>query len=69
MSMHPMDYLRDEFLEPLGITQSDLCKQLNLGSKTLSELYQRKRGMSVNVAKKFSLLTGVTAEKLLKMQV
>jgi addiction module HigA family antidote len=69
MSTHPMDYLREEYLEPLGVTQGELYKSLNLGSKTLSELYQGKRGMSVHVAKKFSRLTGVSAKKLLKMQV
>lgn len=68
MFMHPMDYLRVEFLEPLNVTQHDLCKHLDLGSKTISELYQKKRGMSVHVAKKFSLFTCVSAEQLLQMQ-
>ncbi len=68
MSLHPMKYLREEFFEPMGVTQEELAERLSLGTKTMSELYQCKRSMTVPVAKKFSKLTGTPADKLLGMQ-
>lgn len=68
MARHPMDFLREEFLDPMGVTQETLCKHLDLGSKTISELYSHKRGFSVSTAKKFGKLLDVPPEQLLKMQ-
>lgn len=68
MTRHPMDFLREEFLDPMGLTQETLCKHLDLGSKTMSELYSHKRGFSVATAKKFGKLLKVAPEQLLQMQ-
>lgn len=68
MTRHPMDFLREEFLDPMGVTQETLCKHLDLGSKTISELYSHKRGFSVTSAKKFGKLLNVAPEQILHMQ-
>lgn len=68
MARHPMDFLREEFLDPMGVTQETLCRHLDLGSKTISELYSHKRGFSVTTAKKFGKLLNVAPEQLLQMQ-
>lgn len=68
MAQHPMDLLRTEFLDPMGVTQETLCKHLDIGSKTISELYSHKRGFSVATAKKFGKLLSVAPEQLLQMQ-
>lgn len=68
MARHPMDFLREEFLDPMGVRQETLCRHLDLGSKTISELYSHKRGFSVTTAKKFGKLLNVAPEKLLQMQ-
>jgi len=69
MTQHPMDFLRKYYIEPMGVTQDELCDHLSLGKKTVSELYQQKRGLTVSTAKKFGLLFGINPEKLLQMQV
>jgi addiction module HigA family antidote len=63
-----MDFLREEFLDPMGVMQEVLCRHLDLGSKTISELYSHKRGFTVATAKKFGKLLNVAPEQLLQMQ-
>ncbi|WP_373033629.1 HigA family addiction module antitoxin [Sulfurovum sp.] len=69
MVQHPMDFLRKHYIEPAGLTQDMLCKHLVLGKKTISELYQHKRGLTVSTAKKLGKLFDVSPQKLLEMQV
>jgi plasmid maintenance system antidote protein VapI len=53
MEKHPMDFLREEFIEPMGVTQNILHENLDMSMKTISELYQHKRSLTVSTAKKF----------------
>ena len=69
MEKHPMDFLREEFIEPMGVTQDMLHKRLNISMKTVSELYQHKRVFTVSTAKKFAQFFNLEAEQLLQMQV
>lgn len=69
MEKHPIDFLRDEFIEPMGVTQNMLHESLNMSMKTISELYQHKRAFTVSTARKFGQYFMVDAEQLLQMQV
>lgn len=69
MLQHPIDFLRKQYIEPMGLTQDRLCEHLFLGKKTISELYQHKRGLTVSTAKKFGRLFELDPERLLQMQV
>ncbi|MDA3945273.1 MAG: hypothetical protein PF439_01140 [Helicobacteraceae bacterium] len=68
MVQHPMDFLRKHYIEPAGLTQDTLCDHLFLGKKTVSELYQHKRALTVSTAKKLGKLFEVSPQKLLEIQ-
>ncbi len=59
---HPGEILLEEFVKPYGLTQKRLCELLGVGIKTISEIYNRKRGISPVMACKLSKLFGTTPE-------
>lgn len=68
ISTHPGIILKEEFSNPLGITQAQLSKDLNVGIKTLSELYNEKRGITPLMALKLSEYFGTTPQFWLNLQ-
>ena len=67
-STHPGIILKEEFAIPLNLTQVKLSKDLNVGIKTLSELYNEKRGVSPLMALKLSEYFGTTPQFWLNLQ-
>lgn len=65
---HPGEILREEFAKPLGLTQAKLTQALNIGIKTLSEIYNEKRGISPLMALKLANLFGTTPEFWMNLQ-
>ena len=59
---HPGEILLEEFVKPYGLTQKQLCEKLNVGIKTISEIYNKKRGISPLMAHKLANLFGTTPE-------
>ncbi|MEA1920080.1 MAG: HigA family addiction module antitoxin [Campylobacterota bacterium] len=67
-STHPGIILKLEFSEPLELTQAKISKDLNVGIKTLSELYNQKRGISAIMALKLSEYFGTTPQFWMSLQ-
>lgn len=67
-STHPGEILLEEFVKPYGLTQKQLCKLLGVGIKTVSEIYNQKRGISPVMALKLSNLFGTTPDFWLNAQ-
>lgn len=65
---HPGEILLEEFVKPYGLTQERLCSLLNVGIKTISEIYNQKRGISPVMAHKLARLFGTTPEFWLNAQ-
>lgn len=65
---HPGIILKEEFAIPLGLTQAEIAKALNIGIKTLSEIYNEKRGISPLMALKLSCYFGTTPEFWMTLQ-
>ena len=65
----PIDFLKEKYIEPNKITQDKLCEALQIGKKTISELYQKKRGFTIHTAKKFAKFFGLKPEFILMKQV
>jgi addiction module HigA family antidote len=67
-STHPGVILREEFVKPLGLTQARLSKDLKVGIKTLSELYNEKRGITPLMALKLAEYFGTTPQFWMNLQ-
>jgi len=52
--VHPGEVLREEFLKPLGITQTQLAKELGVSFRAINELINEKRAFSPEMAIKLS---------------
>ena len=59
---HPGEILLEEFVKPYGLTQKKMCEYLGVGIKTISEIYNKKRGISPVMALKLAKLFGTTPE-------
>jgi addiction module HigA family antidote len=67
-SSHPGVILKLEFAEPLGLTQARMAHDLGVGIKTLSELYNQKRGISAVMALKLAEYFGTTPQFWMTLQ-
>ena len=67
-STHPGIILKEEFAVPLNLTQAKLSEDLNVGIKTLSELYNEKRGITSLMALKLAEYFGTTPQFWLNLQ-
>ena len=65
---HPGEILREMYLEPLGLTVTDAAKALGITRKTLSELVNKRSGVSTSMALRLSKAFGTTPELWLNMQ-
>jgi len=67
-STHPGIILKEEFATPMSLTQARLSEDLNVGIKTLSELYNEKRGITPLMALKLSEYFGTTPQFWMNLQ-
>ena len=59
---HPGEMLREDFLIPLGITQTELAKRIRVSFPRVNELVNGKRGVTPDTALRLSKLFGTTPE-------
>lgn len=50
ISTHPGEVLLEEYIKPLGLTQSTLAKELGISTNRLNELVRGKRGITADTA-------------------
>jgi addiction module HigA family antidote len=67
-SLHPGPWLRRNFIEPYGLTQSDAAARLDVTRVALSNLLNGKSALSPEMAIRFEQGFGVSAKTLLRMQ-
>jgi addiction module HigA family antidote len=60
--------LREEFLEPLGLTQMDLAQKLGVSYPRVNELIHGKRGVTPDTALRLERLFGMEAQFWLNLQ-
>ena len=65
---HPGEMLLEEFLEPMGMSQAELARQLEKTPASINEVIKGKRGVSAELALKLSQLLGTTPEFWLNLQ-
>jgi addiction module HigA family antidote len=65
---HPGEMLRDEFLEPLDLSQSDLAGAIGVPFQRVNELVNRKRGVTPSTALRLARFFGNSPEFWLTLQ-
>lgn len=65
---HPGEILKNRYLEPLKLSVTNAAEKLGVTRKTLSELINRKAGISAEMALKLSELFNTRPEFWLKLQ-
>ena len=65
---HPGEMLLEEFLKPLGVSQSALAVQMNVSFPRLNENVHGKRGVTPDTALRFSRVLGMSADFWLGLQ-
>ena len=66
--IHPGEILKEEFLEPMGITQSRLARELHTSFRAINELVNEKRGITTEMALKLSKYFGTSPQLWLNLQ-
>jgi addiction module HigA family antidote len=62
VSTHPGEVLNEEFLKPMGISQSEFAAHLGVPFQRVNEIINGKRGITAETAWLFSEALGTTAE-------
>jgi len=65
---HPGEMLLEEFLEPLGITQSAFAIRLGVSFPRLNEVINGKRSVTPDTALRLARVTGMSADFWLGLQ-
>ena len=66
---HPGEMLKEEFLEPLKISQRDLANAIHVPYQRINELVNQKRGVTPSTALRLAKFFGVSADFWLSLQV
>lgn len=65
---HPGVILKEEFVEPLGLTQTDLADKLKTTFRTVNEILNEKRNISPDMALRLARFFGTSEELWLNLQ-
>ena len=65
---HPGEMLLEEFLKPIGISQSAFARQLEVSFPRLNEIINGKRSVTTDTALRLARVTGMSAEFWLGLQ-
>jgi len=68
ITTHPGEILREEFLSPLGISQSALARHVGVNPFVINELVRGRRGVSARTAVMLSRALGTTPEFWMGLQ-
>ncbi len=65
---HPGIVLREEYLEPLGVTQTRLAREIGISYLRANEIVNGKQGITPDTALRLSRYLGTTAEYWMNWQ-
>jgi antitoxin HigA-1 len=64
----PGEMLREEFLNPLGLTQTEIAQRLGVPVGRINQILQDKRTITADTAVRLSRVLGMSAEFWLGLQ-
>lgn len=65
---HPGEVLREEFLKPMELSQSELARKIRVNPRRINEIVNEKRGVSADTALRLSAFFGNSAEFWIGLQ-
>ncbi len=66
--IHPGEILLEDFLEPMGISQYKLAKNISVPPRRINEIVQGKRSISADTALRLSRYFGLSERFWLNLQ-
>jgi addiction module HigA family antidote len=66
--IHPGEILLEEFLEPMGISQYRLAKDINVPPRRINEIVHGRRSITADTALRLSRYFGMTEQFWLNLQ-
>jgi len=66
--IHPGEILNEEFLQPLGVSQYRLAKDVSVPARRINEIVHGKRALSADTALRLSRFFGTSAQFWLHLQ-
>jgi addiction module HigA family antidote len=66
--IHPGEILLEEFLEPMGISQYRLSKDISVSPRRINEIVQGKRSITADTALRLSRYFGLSERFWLNLQ-
>ncbi|MGH3937288.1 MAG: HigA family addiction module antitoxin [Pseudonocardiaceae bacterium] len=66
--VHPGEVLREEYLDPLGLTQHRLAVAINVPPRRINEIVHGKRGITADTALRLARFFGTTERFWLNLQ-
>jgi len=66
--IHPGEFLREDFLLPLGLSANALALALRVPVTRISEILRERRGITADTALRFARYFGTTPDFWMKMQ-
>ncbi|MCL6446869.1 MAG: HigA family addiction module antidote protein [Armatimonadetes bacterium] len=67
-SVHPGEVLMEEFLKPMGLSQSRLALDIGVHPRRINEIVQRKRGITADTALRLARYFGTSPQFWLGLQ-
>ena len=68
VAIHPGEFLREDFLKPLGMSSNALAIALRVPVTRISEIANERRGITADTALRLARYFGTSAEYWLNMQ-
>jgi addiction module HigA family antidote len=65
---HPGEVLQEEFLDPMGLSQSALARRIRVAPRRINEIVNAKRGISADTALRLATFFGTSAEFWMGLQ-
>ena len=66
--IHPGEILKEEFLDPLGISQRAFARSIDVPANRVNEIVRGKRSITGDTAIRFSLALGTSPDMWLRLQ-
>ncbi len=66
--IHPGEILEKEFLEPLGLSQNEIARQIGVPPRRINEIVHGKRGITADTAIRLGKFFGISAQFWLNLQ-